>query len=112
MEAKKRGGEEQYLFITTKVVTDETFARHEGFDLAIFDERNWPLSDLPTFRVLKQTPYSVFKSRVAQHFSYPESWIRLWVLGNRQNNTVRPDTHIPEDEPSLSMLPRLRGDRF
>lgn len=70
--------------------------------MASFDERNWPASDLPTFRVLKNETYSTFKARVAQHFNYPESQIRLWVLVNRQNKTVRPDTHIPENEPALS----------
>ena len=85
-----------------KVITDDTFAQHEGFDLATFDEKNWPPSKLPSFRVLKQETYSTFKSRVAQHFSYPENQIRLWVLVNRQNKTVRPDTPIPENEPTLS----------
>ena len=85
-----------------EVITDDTFAKHEGFDLATFDEKNWPPSDLPTFRVLKQETYSVFKSRVAQHFGYPENQIRLWVLVNRQNKTVRLDAHIPENEPTLS----------
>ena len=92
--------EEQHLFLTVKVITNETFSRHQGFDLAVF-------SDLPKFHVLKQETYSVFKSRVAQHFSYPESQIRLWVLVNRQNKTVRPDMHIPENEPSLSMSCRI-----
>ncbi|KAJ3862479.1 hypothetical protein EV359DRAFT_74151 [Lentinula novae-zelandiae] len=102
-EAKKREREEQHLFLTAKVITDETFSRHEGFDLATFDEKNWPPSDLPSFRVLKQETYSVFKSRVAQHFNYPENQIRLWVLVNRQNKTVRPDTAIPENEPTLTV---------
>lgn len=103
LEAKRREREEQHLFLTAKVITDETFARHEGFDLASFDEKNWPPSDLPSFRVLKQETYPVFKSRVAQHFHYPENQIRLWVLVNRQNKTVRPDTHIPENEPTLTV---------
>ncbi|KAF8894531.1 hypothetical protein BD779DRAFT_1669025 [Infundibulicybe gibba] len=103
IEAKKREREEQHLFLTAKVITDETFARHEGFDLATFDEKNWPPSELPSFRVLKQETYSVFKGRIAQHFSYPENQIRLWVLVNRQNKTVRPDTHIPENEPTLTV---------
>jgi|SRR5712675_1642376 len=87
-----------------KVITDETYSRHEGFDLASFDEKNWPPSELPTFRVLKTETYNVFKARVAQHFNYPENQIRLWVLVNRQNKTVRPDTHIPENEPTLSVF--------
>jgi ubiquitin carboxyl-terminal hydrolase 7 len=81
IEAKKKEREGQHPFLTVKVITDETFARHEGFDLADFDEKELPLSDLPTFRVLKQETYSVFKSRVAQHFCYPESQMRLWVFG-------------------------------
>ena len=100
------------MFLTTKVITDETFSRHEGFDLAVFDGSNLPPSDLSTFRVLKQETYSVFKSRVAQHFSYPESRIRLWALTNRQNKTARPDVHIPEDKPSLSMLYGPHADCF
>ncbi|KII89207.1 hypothetical protein PLICRDRAFT_599629 [Plicaturopsis crispa FD-325 SS-3] len=103
IEAKKREREEQHLFLTAKVITDETFSHHEGFDLATFDEKNWPPSELPTFRVLKQETYSTFKKRVAQHFNHPENQIRLWVLVNRQNKTVRPDTHIPENEPNLTV---------
>ena len=90
-----------------QVITDDTFTQHEGFDLATFDEKNWPPSDLPSFRVLKQENYSTFKSRVAHHFNYPENQIRLWVLVNRQNKTVRPDAHIPENEPSLSSMKYL-----
>ncbi|CAL1704393.1 unnamed protein product [Somion occarium] len=103
LEAKRKEKEEQHLYLTAKVITDDTFAHHEGFDLAQFDERAWPTSDLPTFRVLKNETYQTFKSRVAQHFNYPENQIRLWVLVNRQNKTVRPDTHIPENEPALTV---------
>ena len=101
-EAKKRERDEQHLFLTSKVITDETFQQHQGFDLASFDDKNWPASELPTFRVLKTESYLQFKSRVARHFHYKESQIRLWVLVNRQNKTVRPDTHIPESEQGLS----------
>jgi len=85
-----------------QVITDDTFTRHEGFDLANFDEKSWALSDLPSFQVLKQEDYSTFKTRVAHHFNYPENQIRLWVLVNRMNKTVRPGTQIPENEPALS----------
>jgi ubiquitin carboxyl-terminal hydrolase 7 len=91
-----------YTYECIQVITDESFAHHEGFDLASFDEKNWPPSELPSFRVLKQETYTVFKKRVAEHFSIPEYRIRLWVLVNRQNKTVRPDTPIPENEPALS----------
>ncbi|KAF8343945.1 cysteine proteinase [Cantharellus anzutake] len=102
-EAKKRERDEQHLFLTAKVITDETFRRHQGFDLASFDDRVWPPSELPTFRVLKTESYLQFKSRVAEHFHFQESQIRLWVLVNRQNKTVRPDTPIPENEHGLNI---------
>ena len=119
VEAKKREREEQHLFVTAKVcifffvqarpswilfqvITDDTFTHHEGFDLANFEGKSWPLSDLPSFQVLKQEHYTTFKRRVAHHFNCPENKIRLWVLVNRQNRTVRPETYIPENEPALS----------
>ena len=122
-EQRKREREEQHLYLTAKamnssrepffllsmlifwsqIITDESFQQHQGFDLASFDDKNWPPSELQNFRILKSESYLTFKSRVAQHFNYPESQIRLWVLVNRQNKTVRPDTHVPENESTLSM---------
>ncbi|KAI6039589.1 ICP0-binding domain of ubiquitin-specific protease 7-domain-containing protein [Pisolithus marmoratus] len=102
-EAKRREREEQHLFLTARVITDDTFARHEGFDLVTFDEKNSPQSVLPTFRILKQETYSTFKSRVAAHFGIPDNKVRLWVLVSRQNKTVRPHMHIPEDKASLTV---------
>lgn len=112
MEARKKQKEEPNLYLTVKVVTDDIFFRHEGFDLASFDGKNSPLSDFPTFCVLKQATYAAFKSRVAKRFGYPESRIRLWVLVNRQNRTVRPDTYVPDHEPSLSMFYTLYANVF
>ncbi|KAI6005523.1 ICP0-binding domain of ubiquitin-specific protease 7-domain-containing protein [Pisolithus albus] len=80
--------EEQRLHLTVKIVTDDTFARHEGFDLATFDDENWPQLNLPSFCVLKQERYNVFKSRVAARFQLPENKVRLWILASRQNKTV------------------------
>jgi len=100
------------MFLTAKVITDENFSRHEGFDLASFDGRNSPPSDFQTFIVFKQMKYRVFKSRVAKRYGYSESQFRLWGLANRKNKTVRPDLHVPEDEPSLSTLCELRADFF
>ncbi|KAB5596509.1 Ubiquitin carboxyl-terminal hydrolase [Ceratobasidium theobromae] len=101
-EAKRREREEQHLYLTARVITDKTFSNHQGFDLATFDDKNAPQShDLPSFRILKADTYAMFKSIVAKSLHYPESHIRLWVLVNRQNKTIRPDTHIPEDEATL-----------
>ncbi|KAF8319268.1 cysteine proteinase [Clavulina sp. PMI_390] len=102
-DIKKRERDEQHLFLTAKIITDETFQTHQGFDLASFEEKNWPPTELPAFRVLKTEPYAQFKRRVAEYFKQDENAIRLWVLVNRQNKTVRPDTHIPENESTLTV---------
>jgi len=112
MEAEEKRKVEPHLFRTVKVITDETFSRHEGFDLASVDGKNSPISDLPAFCVLRQMTYSAFKSRIAKRFGYTERQFKLWVLSNRQNETVRPDAHIPEDEPSLSTLRKVCADDF
>jgi len=108
---EKRHANESHLFLTAKVVTDDTFSRHEGFDLAAVG-RDLPLSDLQTFRVLKQMAYSVLKSRVAQHFNYPESRFRLWGLATRRNQTARPDLPVTECEPSISTMCEPRAVYF
>ncbi|CCF52859.1 hypothetical protein NDA11_006518 [Ustilago hordei] len=103
MEARKREREEQHLYLTVKLITEDTFRGHQGFDLATFEERNLPATDLPTFRVLKNELYLNFKSRIAAQYNLPEENIRMWVLVNRQNKTVRPDTVVPENDPSLTL---------
>ncbi|KAI3493363.1 hypothetical protein L1887_41917 [Cichorium endivia] len=103
MEARKREREEQHLYLTVKLITEDTFRGHQGFDLATFEERNLPATDLPTFRVLKNELYLNFKSRIAAQYNLPEDLIRMWVLVNRQNKTVRPDTVVPENDPNLTL---------
>ncbi|KAG8902957.1 hypothetical protein FRB99_003895 [Tulasnella sp. 403] len=93
-EAKKREREEQHLYLTAKVISDKSFQEHQGFDLATFEDKNWPPSELSTFRVLKLEPYLTFKGRVAKHFNIPEQHIRLWVLVNRQNKTKQTLTGV------------------
>lgn len=97
---------EQLLSLTATIVTDETFARHEGFDLAVSEQSNWPPSNPQTLRAFKKETYSVFKSRVARRFGYHEDQVRLWTLVYRQNRTVRLGAHILEDDASLSMETR------
>lgn len=124
-ERKRRERDEQHLYLTAKVwifslvqtstktasqvITDQTFQQHQGFDLATFEEKNWPPSELPTFRVLKQEPYLKFKARVAQTFNLTPDRIRLWVLVGRQNKTVRPDVPIPDHDPAMSMFNRYES---
>jgi len=102
--SQQQGGQD--LSFIVKVVTDETFSRHEDFDLASFEQNTtsrWALSELPTFQINSQETYPIFRSRVAQQLGYSATQIRLWVLVLRQNKIIRPNTWIPESEPTLTM---------
>jgi ubiquitin carboxyl-terminal hydrolase 7 len=90
------------LYLTIKVVTDETFQKHQGFDLATFKDGNWPSSELATFRELKQLPFIELKQRIATHFGQRVDHIRLWVLVKRQDATIRPHEPVPESDPNQS----------
>ncbi|CAD6985631.1 unnamed protein product [Tilletia controversa] len=103
LEARRREKEEQHLFLTAKVITEDTFRKHQGFDLATFEDRTLPPTELPSFRVHKADTFLSFKHMLSQQFNLPEDQMRLWVLVNRQNKTVRPDTVIPENDPNLTL---------
>ncbi|KAG8830769.1 hypothetical protein FRC17_004264 [Serendipita sp. 399] len=103
LERKRRERDEQHLYLTVKLLTDQSFQQHQGFDLATFDDKNWPASEVPTFRVLKQEPYVKFKARVAQSMDVSTDRVRLWVLVGRQNKTVRPDVPIPDHDNTMTV---------
>ncbi|GAA5865830.1 hypothetical protein JCM8547_005726 [Rhodosporidiobolus lusitaniae] len=102
-EQRKRERDEQHLYLTAKVITEKTFQQHQGFDLATFDDRTVPSTELPTYRVPKAQPYLDFRAQVARDNGVDPNDIRLWVLVNRQNKTVRPDAPISDQDPTLTM---------
>jgi len=77
------------------VISDKSFKNHQGFDLANFDDRH-PSTEVTHLRVLKAEPYQAFRQKLAEQRDIPPERMRLWVLVNRQNKTVRPDAPIPE----------------
>lgn len=103
LEARRREKNEQHLYLTAKVITDDIFARHQGFDLASFDDKNLPATELPTFRVLKTETFATFRQRIASYFKISENDFRLWVLVGRQNKTTRPDVPISERNDNQTM---------
>ncbi|RIA93959.1 ubiquitin carboxyl-terminal hydrolase 5 [Glomus cerebriforme] len=102
-EQKKKELEERHLYLTVKIVTAEKFKNHQGFDLANFEDRQYPISDVHVFKTLKSETYGVFKEDVSRKFNIPSEQVRFWVLVNRQNKTVRPDAPIPENYFNISM---------
>ena len=87
----------------SQVITQDTFRQHQGFDLATFDDRTVPATDLPTYRVPKAQLYLDFRAQVAKDYNVDPNDVRLWVLVNRQNKTVRPDAPVSDQDPTLTM---------
>ncbi|RGB42717.1 cysteine proteinase [Rhizophagus diaphanus] len=100
-EQRRKEMEERHLYLIVKIVTAEKFKVHQGFDLANFDDRQYPLSDVFTYKILKSDTYGTFKEHVSRSFNIPTEQVRFWVLVNRQNKTVRPDAPI-SDAPMTS----------
>ncbi|CAG8496942.1 5449_t:CDS:10, partial [Scutellospora calospora] len=97
----KHNAEEIYLqpwVVTEKVVKD-----HTGFDLVNFDNQQYPLSEIPKFKILKGDTYSSFKKMIATKFKVPIDKIRFWVIVKRQNKTIRLDNLIKDDFLNSSM---------
>lgn len=76
--------------------------QHQGFDLATFDDRTVPATELPSYRVAKNQPFVEFRAQLAREHGYQPEDIRLWVLVNRQNKTVRPDAPVSDADPTMS----------
>ncbi|GAA5890945.1 hypothetical protein JCM8208_003103 [Rhodotorula glutinis] len=102
-EQRKRERDEQHLYLTAKVITQDTFRQHQGFDLATFDDRTVPATELPTYRVPKAQLYLDFRAQVAKDHGIDPNDVRLWVLVNRQNKTVRPDAPVSDQDATLTM---------
>ena len=68
-----------------------------------------PATKLHSMRVPKAQPYTEFKRDLLKQLDVPEGEVRLWVLVNRQNKTVRPDAPVPDDPTLSELVDRLKG---
>ncbi|GES93025.1 cysteine proteinase [Rhizophagus clarus] len=94
---------ERHLYLIVKIVTAERFKVHQGFDLANFDDRHYPLSEVYSYKILKTETYGAFKDNISRTFNILPQQVRFWVFVYRQNKTVRPDAPIPETYTNTSM---------
>ncbi|XP_060169981.1 ubiquitin C-terminal hydrolase 13-like isoform X3 [Lycium barbarum] len=95
-EQKKKEKAEAHLYTIIKVARDEDLRQQIGkdihFDLVDHDK-------VGSFRIQKQTPFSIFKEEVAKEFGVPVQFQRFWLWAKRQNHTYRPNrplTHLEE----------------
>lgn len=94
-EQKRKEREEQHLYLTVRVITNENFKAHEGFDLAPWDEKEGESAASPrSYKMRKLDAFRSLLGAVAQDLDVDSSRIRMWSMVNRQNKTVRPDQPI------------------
>ncbi|KAJ7569829.1 hypothetical protein O6H91_01G096500 [Diphasiastrum complanatum] len=94
-ERKRKEKAEAHLYTIIKVARDKDLASQIGkdifFDLVDHDK-------VPSFRIQKQTPFSVFKEEVAKEWGIPVHCQRFWLWAKRQNHTYRPNRPLTEPE--------------
>jgi len=101
-EARRKEREEQHLYIGVKVITDSTFQAHGGTDLAVFDANPETDPAAPRFyRFLRTSSVQELVNEIAADLGMDPRHIRLWIMVNRQNKTIRPDQPVMDLRPSV-----------
>ncbi|ESU13640.1 hypothetical protein FGSG_07382 [Fusarium graminearum PH-1] len=101
-EARKKEAREAHLYMWAKVITDYSFQQFGGTDLCQFDAN--PESDpaAPKFyRVRRAMTMEEFVAQVAADMNEDPRRVRLWLMVNRQNKTIRPDQPIMDLRPTV-----------
>ncbi|XP_058183374.1 ubiquitin C-terminal hydrolase 12-like isoform X1 [Rhododendron vialii] len=99
-EQKRKEKAEAHLYTIIKVARDEDLVQQIGrdiyFDLVDHDKAR-------TFRIQKQTLFSLFKEEVAKEFGIPVQFQRFWLWAKRQNHTYRPNRPLTTQEEAQSV---------
>lgn len=90
------------MYMTAKVVTDQTFRNYGGTDMCRFDSNIDGDEAAPRqYRVRRAMPMEEFVNQVAEDIGQDPRKIRLWLMVNRQNKTIRPDQPIMDLRPTV-----------
>lgn len=93
------------------MVTEDNFKAYQGFDLTTWDAEDEGDSVPKVYRVLKASTLADFAKTVAESMQLPAEQIRLWIMVNRQNKTIRPDQPIPDLSTSVEEAYNKYGSR-
>lgn len=96
-EARRKEREESHLYLSVRVITDDTYRAYGGTDLTVFDvKHDVDPAAARSYRLLRKTTVKELAARVANDTGCDPRHIRMWCMVNRQNKTVRPDAPILE----------------
>lgn len=101
-EARRKEREESHLYLSVRVITDDTYRAYGGTDLTVFDAKHdVDPAAARSYRLLRKSTVKELAARVGQDTDCDPRRIRLWCMVNRQNKTVRPDAPILEVNSTL-----------
>ncbi|KAK5993223.1 Deubiquitinating enzyme 15 [Cladobotryum mycophilum] len=104
-EARRREQKEAHLFMTAKVITNETFREFGGTDLCVFDANPEVDPAAPrAYRIRRTMPMQEFVAQIASDLDQDPRRVRLWLMVNRQNKTIRPDQPIMDLRPTVEEI--------
>ncbi|KAI1316281.1 hypothetical protein EDD11_010189 [Mortierella claussenii] len=109
LENKRKERDESLLYFNARVLSDDDFKAHDGFDLY---SPHSPAAG-KVFKVRRQDTLAAFRQVVAESYNFPEEQLRLWTLVKRQNDTVRTDLPISDSElkNTMEMIREKHGTR-
>ena len=93
------------------MVTEDNFKAHQGFDLTDWEPDEATDASPKVHRVLKTSTLAEFAKTLAESQRLPPEQVRLWVMVNRQNKTIRPDQPLPEPEMTVDEAYSKYGGR-
>ncbi|KAL8868468.1 MAG: hypothetical protein Q9174_004972, partial [Haloplaca sp. 1 TL-2023] len=91
LEKRRKDREEAHLYLPISVITEENFNAFQGLDLTDWQADPANPAAPQTYKVLRSSTVGEFAKTVAESLRLPAEQIRLWVMVNRQNKTVRPE---------------------
>lgn len=104
-EALKKERDEQHLYSTIEVATDDSYKEHSVTDLTTFGASPGTPGAAKSYRVLKTSTYADLRELIATDCQLKPDEVRLWKMVNRQNKTIR------VDEPISDLTKHVGGSR-
>jgi ubiquitin carboxyl-terminal hydrolase 7 len=101
-EARRREQKEAHLYMMAKVLTNDTFKNYGGTDMCAFDANPETDPAAPRqYRIRRAMSVQDFVAQVAEDIGQDPRKVRLWLMVNRQNKTIRPDQPIMDLRPTV-----------
>ncbi|KAL3706299.1 ubiquitin-specific protease ubp15 [Talaromyces marneffei ATCC 18224] len=98
---RRKEREEAHLYMNVGVLDDTTFQAHHGFDLTSSDLPSGDAALPKSYRILRTKKVSEFAQELAEEKGLNPKQVRLWVMVNRQNKTIRPDQVIQNTDMTM-----------